>query len=100
MGHCVPCGLPLSGIEMTEKANDKQLSELHAELAKQLKAGIKKVDPETGLPNSALLSVARQFLKDNFITADAGAAKGPLQGLADLPEFSEDENVVRITKRI
>ena len=79
------------------KASDAALSDLHAQLANALKAGLGVTDPETGLPNSALLSVARQFLKDNFITSDAGAKTGPLAGLAGLPVFEED-NVVAIRR--
>lgn len=80
------------------KASEAAMSDLHASLATVLKDALKKTDPETGLPNSSILSVARQFLKDNFITADAGAVRGPLAGLADLPVFGADENVIAIRK--
>ena len=78
------------------KATQIALSELHAALAKTLQEGLLILDEE-GRPNSSLLSVARQFLKDNFITADTSASEGPLKGLAGLPVF-EDENVVSIRK--
>lgn len=77
------------------RASEAALAELHAALATTLKGALQKVDPETGLPNAAILSVARQFLKDNHIEADPTAAKGPLQGLAGLPVF-DDSNVVPI----
>jgi hypothetical protein len=80
------------------KASEAALSELHATLATVLKDAVVKVDPETGLPNAAVLSVARQFLKDNHIEAGPGAAAGPLQGLAGLPVF-EDPNVIPIAQR-
>lgn len=81
------------------KASQDALSDLHASLAKTLMDAMGKVDEETGLPNSAILSVARQFLKDNFITADAGSNTGPLGQLkAGMPEFDADGNVVPIKK--
>ena len=76
------------------KASEAALSDLHAALAKVLKDGM--YDAE-GAPVPSILSVARQFLKDNFITSDAGAQQGPLHGLADLPVF-DDDNVVSIRK--
>ena len=79
------------------KASQQALSELHAALAKTLQEGLLILDEE-GRPNPALLSVARQFLKDNFITADAAASEGPLKGLAGLPVFDED-NVVSISRK-
>ena len=81
------------------KASEAALAELHSQLAKVLKDALGKVDEETGQPNSAVLSVARQFLKDNFITSDAGAKGNPLHGRAGLPVFDEDDNVVPITKK-
>lgn len=81
------------------KASEEALAELHASLASVLKTALGKVDEETGLPNSAILSVARQFLKDNFITSDASAKGNPLKGLADLPVFDGDDNVVSIARK-
>jgi hypothetical protein len=42
--------------------------------------------------------VARQFLKDNFISADAGAKGSALGNLAGMPDFDEDGNVVPLRK--
>ena len=75
------------------KATDAAMAELHGELAKALKAGIYNED---GTINTAAASVARQFLKDNHIEVGQGAKPGALQGLADLPEFAEDGNVVAL----
>ncbi len=79
------------------KADEKALGSLHGKLADVLTEALGKeyVDPETGIkmaPPAAILNVARQFLKDNKI--EAVAVQGsPLQTLADLPVF-EDDNVV------
>lgn len=81
-----------------KKASEAALSDLHAELAKTLKKAMGVVDEETGLPNSAILSVARQFLKDNFITADTASKGSPLAELAGMPEFDADDNVIAIRK--
>ena len=78
------------------KASELALSELHAQLANVLKAGLSVLDDE-GKPNTALLSVARQFLKDNHIETASGVQAGPLHGLAGLPVF-DDENIVPIRK--
>lgn len=73
---------------MTKRATDDALSELHAELASVLKKAVQYRDPETQMPQAALLNVARQFLKDNKI--ESTAPKGsPLGELADLPEFDD-----------
>lgn len=70
------------------KATEEALGELHGAIAKKLKERI-----ESGEVTAAELSVARQFLKDNYIQADAGKNEG-LQGLADaLPEFDDGDNV-------
>lgn len=79
------------------KASEAALSELHASLATVLKDAMGKLNEE-GLPNAAILSVARQFLKDNHIEAGAGVQAGPLAGLAGLPVF-EDSNVIPIQAR-
>jgi hypothetical protein len=70
------------------------LAELHEGIAKGL---LKKVI--AGEATAAELSVARQFLKDNNVTAVP--AKGtPLGDLADqfgdLPDFSDEDNVVSL----
>lgn len=83
------------------KASEDALANLHAQLATVLKEALSATGTDEAgnalPPSPAILSVARQFLKDNFITADAGAKAGPLAGLADLPVF-EDDNVVSIRK--
>lgn len=78
------------------KASEKALGELHAQLATVLKEGLGVLDEE-GRPNASLLSVARQFLKDNHIDTASGAQPGPLHGLAELPVFGDD-NIVPIRK--
>jgi hypothetical protein len=80
------------------KADEKALAGLHGKLAEVLQEAISKdyLDPETGEklpPPAAILNVARQFLKDNKIEAIA-AEGSPLAGLADLPVFEDDENVI------
>lgn len=85
------------------KANMQAMEALHAKLAEVLAEGLKpQIDPETGEtlpPNAAILNVARQFLKDNKVEALVESNK-PLQSLADLPVFDEDEfpNVKQIGK--
>jgi hypothetical protein len=81
------------------KASEKALSDLHAQLATVLKEGLGVLD-EFGRPNSSLLSVARQFLKDNHIETGSGVKQGPLHGLADLPMFSDEDegNVISLRK--
>ena len=83
---------------MTNKADEVAMDSLHGQLAKVLTEALKgSVDPETGLAvpaPAAILSVARQFLKDNGI--DAVVKKGsPLSELANLPQF-DDDNVVQL----
>ena len=83
------------------KASEKSLSELHSQLATVLKDMLAPRAGEDGLiapPSPAILSVARQFLKDNHIESDSGAASGPLHGLAGLPVF-DDDNVVPLRKQ-
>lgn len=79
------------------KATEEALSALHAQLATVLKDALGVLD-ESGRPAAAILSVARQFLKDNHIESGVGAATGPLAGLAGLPVFDEDHNVVPLRK--
>jgi hypothetical protein len=86
------------------KADEKALGSLHGKLADVLREALEQdyTDPETGLkqpPPAAILNVARQFLKDNKI--EAVAAQGsPLAGLADLPVFDEDDNVLPLRKSV
>lgn len=70
------------------KQNEK-LSELHEVLASILLEKIR--DPEV---KSAELNVARQFLKDNDITAIPTDDNALAQLLQDLP-FKEDEMLVQ-----
>jgi hypothetical protein len=93
---------------MTERATEKELSEVHGGLAQwclDIMKGVPltkdgqavlKPDGQPWLvpPSPAHLNVIRQFLKDNRIEAEApkGSALGDL---SDLPVF-EDENVVPI----
>lgn len=74
------------------KASEEALGSLHAALAVALKDNLFNED---GSVNTAALSVARQFLKDNHIEVGVGAAPGVLHGLAGLPVF-DDDNVVPI----
>lgn len=76
------------------KADEKELGSLHGALAKVLKDAITAdyKDPETGQklpPPASILSVARQFLKDNKIES-TGAPGSPLGDLSDLPIFDTD----------
>ena len=80
------------------KADEEAMGSLHGELATVLSDLMKgTLDPETGVripPGAAILSVARQFLKDNGI--DAIRKQGsPLDTLSNLPVF-DDDNVVSI----
>lgn len=83
------------------RASEAALAELHAALATVLKNSLAPAKDENGKdlpPNPALLSVARQFLKDNHIECGAGAPSVPLAGLAGLPVF-DDANVIPIQQR-
>ena len=72
-----------------KRASDEALASLHAKLAEVLKEGLALKD-ELGRPNPALLSVARQFLKDNKIEAEAPPGS-PLGDLNEgLPVFDDD----------
>ena len=79
-------------------ASKEAMSLLHANLAKVLTDAMGILD-EDGKPNSAILSVARQFLKDNGIESGIGAESPGLKGLAGLPVFDEDHNVVPLRKQ-
>ena len=71
------------------KASEKELGELHGELAKAFTQILKDGDAQ-----SSTLNVIRQFLKDNEITAPQ-SPKSPLNDLTGaLPtdfEFEDDE---------
>jgi hypothetical protein len=85
------------------KADEKALGSLHGKLADVLREALEQdyVDDAGNKlpPPAAILNVARQFLKDNKIEAIA-AEGSPLAGLADLPVFDEDENVIPIKKAV
>lgn len=78
------------------KADEKALGNLHGQLANILSEAISQeyVDGEGNKipPPAAILNVARQFLKDNRIEAQA-VQGSPLAGLADLPVF-DDDNII------
>ena len=83
---------------MTSKVTQEAMTALHAELAKQLAILLKgTTDPDTGahIPvSAAVMSVARQFLKDSGIDAVPKVGT-PMGDLAGLPEFNQDgDNVV------
>lgn len=80
------------------KASDKALSELHATLAETLKMGM-GIRDDNGAPIASILSVARQFLKDNHIEVGEMKAGTAIHGLAGLPDFTDDDNVVPMIKR-
>lgn len=78
------------------KADQDSMNSLHGELAKvltvALKNGVMEIDKETGETQVAscpasILSVARQFLKDNNIEADLRKNK-PLRELAAVLPFA------------
>jgi len=75
---------------MMNKADEKALGGLHGQLADILSKAIGQeyVDGE----RNKILNVARQFLKDNRIEAQA-VQGSPLAGLADLPIF-DDDNII------
>lgn len=74
------------------------LSDLHAKLAEVLKDAVAETVDEEGrvqAPNAAILSVARQFLKDNAITADLEKNKDLSEldeRLNALPSFDDEED--------
>lgn len=79
------------------KAKKNTLTALHARLAEVLTEAIGSTTDESGetaAPNAAILNVARQFLKDNLITADLD--KSPElstlnERLNALPHFGSDD---------
>lgn len=73
------------------KTSSKEMDALHGQLATVLKDSIKELsasEEKKGL--AALLNVARQFLKDNEVTALA-VPNSPVQNLADSLPFVGDE---------
>ena len=86
---------------MSKAASRPELEELHAALALELASAIKEVEvtveeTEGGTVvskkrNAAILSVARQFLKDNNVDCAAGRPSKPLQALAASLPFTPDE---------
>ena len=72
----------------SKRASDAALGSLHEELAQVLIKAVQFKDDQ-GLPQAALLSVARQFLKDNHIEG-AAVPGSPLGELANLPVFDDD----------
>lgn len=78
------------------RATENELGSLHEELARILKTEIRKevVDKDGNVVRpAAILNVARQFLKDNNITATID--NKPMRELVDsLPSF-EDEDFVQ-----
>ena len=75
------------------KTTPDEMNDLHAQLAKVLKTSIEdatQAEEKKGL--AALLNVARQFLKDNDVTALA-VPESPLKSLADSLPFAGDEFV-------
>ncbi len=81
------------------RASKEALDTLHIQIAQVLKDGISELanaEDKKGL--AGLMNVARQFLKDNNVTAIA-TPNSPIANLAEgLPflgdEFSEDESPV------
>lgn len=73
-----------------QSAPQAELENLHAELARVLKENL-ATKGEDGKINSALLNVARQFLKDNDITSPVVAPDSDLGVLSRLPVFDDDE---------
>jgi uncharacterized protein YggU (UPF0235/DUF167 family) len=72
-------------------ASKKALEALHEKLANTLAAGLTDRD-EDGKLNAALLSVARQFLKDNGIEVKPGATNKSVQGVVDALPFAGGED--------
>jgi hypothetical protein len=83
-------------MSIINKADEKELGTLHGTLAKILRESLEQEylsdSGERLPPPAAILSVARQFLKDNKI--EGISVKGSaLHDLSDLPIF-EDDNVL------
>jgi hypothetical protein len=80
------------------KAKKTTLTDLHSRLAEVLTDALDTTTDQDGKtvgPNAAILNVARQFLKDNQITADLD--KSPElsklnERLNSLPSFAEDDD--------
>lgn len=80
---------------MSTRATENELGSLHEELARILKKEIQKevVDKDGNVVRpAAILNVARQFLKDNNITATVDTK--PMRELVDaLPSFDDESPV-------
>lgn len=84
---------------MTKRASENKLADLHTKLAELL---LEAIQPEPVVVdgkvvgtkvNSAALNVARQFLKDNNITATLDSK--PVKDLVDsLPSFEDSPSLV------
>ena len=69
-----------------DKATQDSMNDLHGQLAEILAAKL----TEGGKGTAAIANVARQFLKDNNVTADIGVNK-PLQELTKTLPFAGGE---------
>lgn len=84
---------------MSKAASQKQMKKLHSELANTLTAMMEMRDDD-GKPmiTASVLNVARQFLSDNDIEADAGDPENRDEALdnlkqnADVLPFPEADN--------
>ena len=72
------------------KAKQDALEDLHAELATVL-AKLVKAQGTSEEPNASILNAARQFLKDNNVSADIGSSE-PLKALTDSLPFSTPDS--------
>ena len=75
---------------MSEKATEKELSELHGQLARVMKKML-----DSGNYKSSDLNVIRQFLKDNGIEAVAAEGSPLFELSKSMPVFDKDGNVVQ-----
>ena len=76
---------------MTKKASDKELSELHGQLAKRFKEMLESGEPLKASDHN----VIRKFLKDNNIEATAPPGS-PLFDLAkNMPVFDQNGDLVQ-----
>lgn len=69
------------------KATNDQMDSLHGALASHLTEAIKH--PGEGGVSASLLKEAREFLKDNNVSADIAKNK-PLQALTDTLPFKDE----------
>ena len=75
---------------MSDRATEKELAELHNDLAKALSERVK-----SKACTAAELNVARQFLKDNGIEATAPKDSALFNVTKDMPEFDGDVNIMQ-----